>query len=1017
MNKGITLLLGLVIVFTLRAQDINQFHGLTFRSIGPAGMSGRITSIDVVESNNSIIYAGSSAGGLWKSNNAGISFTPIFEGQKTASVGDVSIFQKNPNIIYLGTGEGNPRNTQYYGYGMYKSIDGGKSWKHLGLEGTKNIHRVIIHPDNPDMVWVGAQGPAWGPSAERGVFKTTNGGQTWQKILYTNESTGVADMIIDPSNPNKLIVAMWEFRRQPWTMTSGGAGSAIHVTNDGGDNWVKQSAANGLPEGMLGRIGLAIARNNPNVVYANVEAEKENALYRSSNGGSSWMKTTNKGVGDRPFYYNDIEVDPTNENRVYHVATTVSISEDGGKSFKPMLDFFGGVHSDHHAFWINPSNPSHILDGNDGGLYASYDMGKKWKFHHNIPVGQFYHINVDNEIPYNVYGGMQDNGSWTGPAYKYTVAGLGPIYNDDFKSVGFGDGFDVIPDPNDSRYGYSMSQGGEFQRYDRATGVVQGIKPQSDTEELRFNWNAALAVDPTTPGVIYGGSQFVHKSSDKGQSWEIISPDLTTKDPEKQKQSESGGLTIDNSTAENHTTITVIEPSKLEKGLLWVGTDDGNVQLTQDGGTTWTNVISNIKGVPANAWVTQIKHSSYNEGEAFVVFDDHRRDNWTPYIFRTKNYGKSWERLVDESDVWGYTLCFVQDPIEPNLMFVGTEFGLYVSFDGGEAWQKWKADFPTVSTMDAVIHPTEHDLVVATFGRSVFVLDDIRPLREAAANKAILDKGLHLFEIPSAYQAIIGLPDFFRGADDSFKGQNRTHGALISYYSDQATAKDGVVISIADAEGNEVRSIKTTAKPGINRTNWDLKTQGGMVPGKPDIFAMFFMGGANVMYGDYTVTVMISDASESQPLEVRKDPAMPISDEQFQTNIDRKNSFLALAGEVLEVYKRVEGTSAKLGGIKGIVAADSALSAEVDEAIKTATALKFRFMPKPSKNALTSGDKDMRNRLLALAGFYFNLMIVPDENSQILTAQIKKEFEQLKTEVEDFEKNTIERLKTKVAAC
>ena len=542
----ITLSLFCILLFlNTDAQTIDQalLHGMNFRSIGPAGMSGRVTAIDVVESNKRIIYVGTSAGSLWKSTNAGINFQPIFENQKTASVGDIAIFQKNPNVLYMGTGEGNPRNSQSLGYGMYKSLDGGKSWKHLGLEKTKNIHRVIIHPDNEDIVWAGAIGTAWGTSEERGVYKTMDGGKSWEKILYTNESTGVADMVMDPSNPNKLLVAMWEYQRWPWFMNSGGAGSAIHVTMDGGENWQKLGAANGIPKDTLGRIGLAIAASNPNVVYANIETKPENAMYRSDDGGQSFRKTTNEGVGDRPFYYADVEVDPSNENRLYHIATTVSVSEDGGKSFRSIMPMFGGVHSDHHAFWINPDNPQHILDGNDGGLYASHNRGKSWQFHHNLPVGQFYHINVDNEVPYNVYGGMQDNGSWCGPAYKFAI--FGKIQNEDFKSVGFGDGFDVIPDPLDSRYGYSMFQGGEFQRYDRLTGIVQNIKPRHpEGLHLRFNWDAGMAVDPFDKQVLYGGSQFVHKSTDQGNSWSIISPDLTTDDPEKQKQQQSGGLLL-----------------------------------------------------------------------------------------------------------------------------------------------------------------------------------------------------------------------------------------------------------------------------------------------------------------------------------------------------------------------------------------------------------------------------------------------------------------------------------------
>ena len=991
--------------------DNNLLHGMKFRSIGPAQMSGRVTSIDVVLSDNSIIYAGTSAGSLWKSVNGGTTYEPTFENQKTASIGDLAIFQKNPNILYLGTGEGNPRNSQSLGYGVYKSLDAGKTWTHMGLENTRTIDKVIVHPDNPDIVWVGAQGSAWGESEHRGVYKTTDGGKTWNKILYTNPTTGVADMVMDPNNPNRLMVSMWDFQRWPWFMRSGGEGSAIHITSDGGETWKKLDASNGIPEGVLGKTGLAIAASSPNVVYALIETLPENALFRSDDGGQTFRKTTSKGVGDRPFYYMDLEVDPANENRVYHIASVISVSEDGGKTFSVLLDMFSGVHVDHHAFWINPANPRHLLDGNDGGLYTSGDMGKKWGFQQNLPVAQYYHINVDMDVPYNVYGGMQDNGSWVGPAYRFAM--MEGIRNWEFENIGFGDGFDVIPDPENSRLGYSMSQGGSFQRYDRNTGITSSIKPRHpEGLQLRFNWDAGFAMDPFDQHTIYGGSQFVHKSTDKGKSWTIISPDLTTNDPEKQNQKETGGLTIDNTTAENHTCILVIEPSSIEEGLMWVGTDDGNIQLTRDGGETWTNVTENVKDVNPNSWVAQIKHSVHNKGEAFAVIEDHRRDNWTPYLFHTKDYGKSWERIVDESDVWGFVLSFAQDPVEPNLMFLGTEFGLWFSINGGNNWQQWKEDFPTVGVKDMIIHPREHDLVVGTFGRSAYVLDDIRPLRELAADPDIMKKELHLFSPPPSYLGVMAFRNFFAGAQESFEGENRPMGAILSYYAQDTSAKDSVVIFISDSEGKVIREMRTTAKRGVNRLVWDLKTKGSVVPGEMDMYDGMMMGGAPVFYGDYTVTLKAGETSQSKTISILKAPSTPISDEALKENIRRKEAFNQLADQLVAEYKKVEEAMASMKKVQALVAENEELKSALEKMLERAETLKWALVPKISKGIL--GDTpDLKSQFLSLAGYYFNPMVEPDENSEIAFKDLKIKAEKVQKEIASFVTDT-EALKEKV---
>ncbi|MEL6483437.1 MAG: hypothetical protein AAFP96_01170, partial [Bacteroidota bacterium] len=840
----------------LTAQEfsMDMIQDMKPRNIGPAGMSGRVTSIDVVLSNPDIMYVGTASGGLWKSTSGGIKWEPLFEKEVTASIGAVKIQQSNPSVIWVGTGEGNPRNSLNGGYGVFKSIDGGKTWTAMGLEKTRHIHRIVIDPTNPDVVYVGAIGSPWGVHPERGVYKTEDGGKTWKKILSTNNTSGIADLVIDPSNPNKLIAAMWQHKRDPWFFKSGGEGSGLYITMDSGENWKKLSDEDGLPKGELGRIGMAIAKNKPNVVYALVEAKK-NALYRSDDGGFKWKKVNDKNdIGNRPFYYSDIYVDPQNENRVYSIFTYVNVSEDGGKNFTQLMPAYqanNGVHPDHHAWWIHPENGQFMIDGNDGGMNITKDGGKTWRFIGNLPVAQFYHINIDNEYPYNVYGGMQDNGSWRGPAYVWRDQGIRNSY---WQEIAFGDGFDVVPDLDDNQFGYAMSQQGFVSRYDWKTGnnyIVRPTPPDKDTR-LRFNWNAGIGQDPFNNSTVYFGSQFVHKSTNKGLTWTTISPDLTTNDKEKQKQSESGGLTMDATGAENHCTILVIEPSEVEQNMLWVGTDDGRVHITQNGGGTWTEVTQNIKGLPAGSWIPQIKASKKNKGEALLIANDYRRFNYTPYAYRTKDYGKTWTRIVDGNDVESYTLSIVEDPENPNLMFLGTDDGLYISFNTGGSWMKWTEGFPTVSTKDLVIQPREHDLVIGTFGRAAWVLDDIRPLRAIAQNAAVLQNDVKLFDSPDAYLAAYQQPTGSRfGGDALYNAENRKEGAMITYYlkevpkkedkskddkekeatdeeeKPKAKKKDSVVFKIYDGT-RLIRTLKTKTpkKAGFHRMYWELDEKG-----------------------------------------------------------------------------------------------------------------------------------------------------------------------------------------------
>ncbi len=923
------LLVGIFLNNSTFAQfDPELFHGMKARSIGPAGMSGRIGDIEAVVSNPNIVYVGAATGGLWKSTNGGVTWKPIFDGQPASSIGAVSVFQQNPSIVWVGAGEGNPRNSVGVGNGIYKSLDGGETWAFLGLAKTEKIHRVVLHPTNPEIAYAAALGTTWGENPERGVFKTINGGKTWKKVLFVNKKTGCADLVMDPGNPNKLFAAMWEHRRWPWFFKSGGPGSGLYVTYDGGENWKKITEKEGLPKGELGRIGVAIARCNPDVVYALVEAEKS-ALCRSDDGGKNWkIVNQSPNVNPRPFYYADVRVDPQNENRVYSLHSRLTVSNDGGKSFKRIRS---RIHSDHHSLWIHPENGNFMIDGNDGGVAFSYDRGQTWRFVDNLPLAQYYHINIDMEVPYNIYGGMQDNGSWRGPSDVWENGG---IRNYHWEEVGFGDGFATLSDPSDSNIGYSMSQGGYLKRFNLVTGERKDIRPPApDSVELRFNWNAAIAIDPFDPQTIYYGSQFIHKSIDKGDSWTIISPDLTTNDPEKQRQAESGGLTFDVTNAENHCSILTIAPSAVQEGVIWVGTDDGNVQITQDGGKSWTNVTNNIPNLTANTWCPHIEASKFDANTAYAVFDDHRRSNWTTYIYKTESYGKKWVSLAkndptakkgkNSPEQWGFVHVIEQDPINKNLLYLGTEFGLFISFDNGKNWMKWTHGFPTVPVRALIVHPRDHDLIIGTHGRAAFILDEIQPLR--SVSKELFEKSLHLFEIPSTYQhGIKSVAGYHFPADAIYRGENKPYGAMITYHvitlkskeeqapsgeteehevlsetpqTDGKAKEDSVTIEILDDIDNVIRKFHGPAKKGINRVLWDLRRKGFQLPSMTGRAQGFSPPGPEVVPGKYEVKIKHGEVELVQKVEILPDPRINIP---MEDRMEKYNMLIQL-GERIEV--------------------------------------------------------------------------------------------------------------------
>ena len=984
--------------------SLEDLKNLKPRNIGPAGMSGRVTAIDVVVNDPDTWYIGAASGGVWKTENSGANWTPLFDEQQTLNIGAIAIQQSNPNIVWVGTGEGNPRNSINIGEGIFKSLDAGKTWKRMGLEKTRNIHRVVIDPTNPDIVYAAAIGNPYGEHPERGVYKTTDGGETWNRVLFTNNKSGAADLVMDPSNPNKLVAAMWEHKRTPFDFTSGGTGSGLYITVDGGKNWKKLSVKDGMPTGEIGRIGVAFARSMPSRVYAKIEATR-NGLYQSDDGGFTWrlINSNPQEVTDRPFYYQEIYVDPQNENRIYDIHSTVTFSEDGGRSFKTMLPY-SGIHPDHHAWWIHPTNPDFILDGNDGGIGISRDRGKTWVFDEKLPFGQFYHVNVDNEIPYNVMGGLQDNGSWHGPAYTWTNGGIRNYY---WNNVGGGDGFDVVPDPDDPSWVYSMSQGGSLGRLNYKTGERWFIKPPviDTSAKFRFNWNSGIAIDPLDPSTIYYGSHFLHKSTNKGASWEVVSPDLTTNDPKLQPK-ETGGLTQDITGAETHTTILAIAPSYKEKGVIWVGTDDGNVQLTRDGGKTWTNFRGKIPGMPVGAWVPQVRASQHNAAEAFVVVNDYRRGDFKPYIFRTTDYGKTWTRLVDEKKVYGYALSVIQDPAEPNLIFLGTENGLWVSLDNGTSFEQFKNDYPSVSTYDLAIQEREADLVIGTFGRSLWVLDDIRPLRKLAAAKgAAPSKKITAFPAPDAYQvnyrAATGYEWSTMGLWDA---ANRRRGAMISYFIKPTTdtsrraRMDSVQVRIFNDKNEQVRTLKWKADTGFNRQWWGMEERGVRAPGsaKPRPGAAE-PGGLQVLPGTYKVVIGTGADMDSTYVTIKDDPRIKKSAEVIAAQrkmVERLRTTSARLTEGMDRLTEFEEVLTKmqsqLRGLEG---------KELDSLRKTTTKVQdsikairdFISGARSDRQGITrTGDITVMSTLQLAQGYIMNKSVAPGQQEEALMQNADK---------------------------
>lgn len=884
------------------------FGDMKARHIGPALMSGRINDMELHPTNSRIIYAGAAGGGVWKSNDSGTTFTPIFD-EHCQSIGAIELDPNDPDrTIYVGTGETWPRNSVSIGCGLFRSTDGGANWEKIGFENSERIANVIVNPKNSQEIYVGVLGALWGDSEERGVFKSTDGGESWEKILYVNPKTGAADLAMDPTDPNTLYASMWEFRRTGWSFESGGENSALYKTTDGGKTWNK--IHNGFPEGDLGRLAIAVAPSNPDVLYTVIEAEKDErkGLYRSDDAGENWQQLNNDfGITVRPFYFSRITVDPRNEDVVVKGGLSGSISRDGGKTFKNL----GNMHSDIHdiEFGIKDSDVMYV--GTDGGVYRSWNGGTTMEIVENLPLSQFYHISTDDATPYNVYGGLQDNGSWYGPS-----SAPGGVKARNWNSIGPGDGFRVLKHPTKPII-YSEMQGAEnvwrINTEKQLTKTIQPL-PTEEYPKLRFNWNAPMAISSHQPDRFYMGSQYLHRSEDMGDTWEVISPDLTTNDPAKQMQEESGGLSMDNSGAENHTTIFTIAESPLDENIIWVGTDDGNVQITRDGGKSWTNSAANIPGLPSNTWVYHIEPSVFDKGTAYAVFDGHTMGDMKPYAYKTTDFGKTWTNIITD-EVEGFVRNIQEDYVNPDLLFLGTEFGLYITMDGGNQWSKFTNNMPATAVHFIDLQKATNDLVMGTHGRGVIIIDDISPLREIGPD--MLDKTVHFFENePTVINEQSSFSGSF-GAETQFVGSNSSKNALIKYYLKKRHTFGKMSMEIQDAEGNTIVTLSPGKSKGINIVPWNYtRKQPKVAKGKTFTFGGFTS--PQVPAGTYTAVLTKGKETFRHDFELIYDPNTPLSPSERElknsTTMKLYNMTQELAYIVYQVDELLE--KAKESGMK-----------------------------------------------------------------------------------------------------
>jgi len=988
--------------FTANSTGTGPLDRLYFRSIGPATPSGRVDDLAVLESDPATFYVAMATSGIYKTVNAGTTFTPVFDNGGSGSIGAIAMSQTDPNLVWAGTGEANNRQSSSWGDGVYKTTDGGRTWKNMGLATSKQVARIIIDPIDFNVVYVAATGDLWGPGGDRGVFKTSDGGQTWTRVLHVDDDTGATDLVIDPLNNKTLYAATYQRRRQQWGMNGGGPGSGIWKSTDAGATWARIET--GLPTGPKGRIGLAIYRANPNVLYAVAEIPDNNGVYRTDDAGGTWRKLSD--VNPRPMYFSQIRIDPQTDSRIYVLGVSLHISDDGGRTFR--ADGAEKIHVDHHAMWINPANPKHLVIGNDGGVSISYDRSATWGWMPNLLGAQSYHVEFDMQTPYHVCTGLQDNNTWCGPSAVRTNSG---IINDDWYVVNGGDGFQPLMDPTDSRIVYAESQDGRMSRIDRTTNERQTVRPEpaelkpGDTSGVyRFNWDTAMQLSPFDPATIYIGANMVLKSTDRGRSYQPISPDLTT-NTDRETLSIMGVVGKDVRIAKNDGVgsfgnIVTLEESSARQGVVWVGSDDGVVSVTQDAGKTWTNVTSKISGVPKFTYVADVLPSRAAAGTAYVAFDGHRGGDFNTYVFATTDYGATWRSLVSNLPKGEVARGLAEDRKNPDVLYLGTETGLWVSLNRGGAWTRIKANLPTMPIYEIKQHPRDNDLILASHARGIWILDDVSPIQQWARSESG-DSFVFDSEPATIMNAANDQMKGFEG-DRLFLGQNPVAGATLAYRL-KSDAKE-IKFIIKDGSGSVVRELsgadtRDRNKAGLNILKWDLRVQplrplppppGAPAGGGGGGGGGFGGGGNNgpyVLPGTYKATLNI-DGRDAQTIDVsvKGDPQIQITDADRKIWHDTAKDLHDLQAKANEAAEAVQTAFAQIGVLqqqtRGATLSPN-VKQQLDAVVKEFEAVRRRLGLGQQGGGFGGNTENVRGRIGQLKGSVMAATALPT-NTQLM---------------------------------
>jgi len=993
------------------APAVDALQSLQWRNIGPTVQAGRVPVFVGLPGDINTMYVAGAVGGIFKTTNGGVTWKAVFDNQSVVSIGAIAIAPTDPSVIYAGTGEGNPRNDASIGDGIYKSIDAGEHWVNVGLPDSEKIARLVVDPRNADVVYACALGREWGPNEERGLFKTVDGGRNWRKVLYRNDLTGCSDVDIDPANANIVYAGMFTFRRWAWYTESGGGETAVYKSIDGGTTWTRLSgpdAGRGLPRGPMDRIGIAVSRSSPAIVYVISETTDEGEMWRSDDAGATWQTVSrDRNINFRPFYYADIRVDPQHPNTVYALAGSLYKSEDGGRNFARIG---GATHGDHQAMWIDPVNPNRILLGDDGGFQISYDAGRTFDILNNIPFTQFYNVAYDLQVPYHLCGGLQDNGTWCGPSQTPGAPGTP---RSEWQNVGGGDGFFGVPDLKTPELVYNNLQGGVISLTNRRTGASWGINPYPGgigssgqwmaPQKYRFNWNAPIALAPQDPKTVYYGGNVLFRTTNYGHSWEVVSPDLTTNDKAKQ-QTSGGKIVTDNTAAEFHCTILSIGPSPVDPNVVWVGTDDGNVQVTRDGGKTWTNTVKAMAGLAPNAWINKVEASHFDAGTAYVSASHWQDGDYAPYFYKTADFGRTWTKITTGLPARGWSHVIREDPKVRGLLYAGTEFGLYASWNDGAAWTSIRNNMPPVAVRDIAIHPRDNDVIVATHGRGIYILDDAAPLQmigQAVKSDAFL------FPIRPAIRWA-GASGTFRSNERDWLAPNPPAGAWINVYLKSAP-QGPVTITIADKAGKTVRTLRQRGEAGLNRFVWNLRHD---VPGGPAGGARGGLdappaqapgggrgGGAGqgpaVVPGDYTVKIQAGDKVLTGTVTVTLDPAVQATPADLDAQLQASFAALAMAARVNSVIERVDVMTNQLTALDGQLAGQSpapAVRSQVKQALDTLKKFKDEELARPMPGLGYRQYPRLREDVQSLAGYVGRGFRAPNtgelERMKDLTVQV-----------------------------